>query len=92
MFRVARRGIFHTTPSRWFLIEFHSMRPPGALTAGASLPRHPGTAGHRELALEENLNLLSAPELATDCGIRDAAVTSVSLAGRPTNLLLSARK
>jgi hypothetical protein len=51
--------------------------------------------GHRELALEENLNLLSRhalAQLARECGIAKASVSSVSLLGWPTNLLLWARK
>jgi len=95
LFRVARRGIFITTPNRWFPVEFHTMLPllhwlPPRWYR-ATLER----LGHDFFAAEENLNLLSPRalgELARDAGVGDFGIASVSLAGLPTNLLLVALK
>jgi hypothetical protein len=46
-------------------------------------------------ASEDNLNLLSASQLrrmAADAGLENFKVTSVALAGWPSNLLLSAKR
>jgi hypothetical protein len=95
LYRVARCGMFLTTPNRWFPIEFHTMLPilhwlpvcwHRALLAGI---------GQGFFAQEENLNLLSSRSLAAvadRAGIAGFTITSVSLAGLPTNLLLTARK
>lgn len=95
MFRVARRGIFLTTPNRWFPIEFHSMLPLLHWLPKPAFRAFLLKWGLPELSLEENLNLLTATELAAiaaRCDIANAKVSSVSLAGWPTNLLLIAHK
>ena len=93
--RVARKGVFITTPNRWFPIEFHTVLP-----FIHWLPK----PVHRKILLalnkaffadENNLNLLSAGELrnlAGTVGISRHQVSSVSLLGWPTNLLLIAAK
>lgn len=93
--RVCSKGIFVTTPNRWFPVEFHTVLP---LLHWLPKPRFRALLrrlGHRELALEENLNLLGRRDLAAICaqaGVPDARIDSVSLAGWPSNLLLLARK
>jgi len=95
LLRVSRRGIFITTPNRWFPVEFHTMLPLlhwlPAPWYRAALDR----LGYGFFADEANLNLLSPKSLgdiAHDAGARNFGVGSVSLAGLPTNLLLFARK
>ncbi|HEY5412051.1 MAG TPA: methyltransferase domain-containing protein [Caulobacteraceae bacterium] len=95
LWRVSRKGIFVTTPNRWFPVEFHTTLP---------LVHWLPTAVHRPIfralgrdffADEENLNLLSPGTLtkaARAAGIKDFRVDSVSLGGWPTNLLLVAKK
>jgi hypothetical protein len=95
LWRVARKGIFVTTPNRWYPIEFHTVLPllhwlPPALFRKALV-----ALGREFFAREENLNLLSARTLADaaeTAGIARFRITSVALLGLPTNLLLVARK
>ena len=95
MWRVARRGVFLTTPNRWFPVEFHTVLPllhwlPAPLFR-AMLRR----LGHHDLAREENLNLLSRRNLKTlafSGVLKNFALRHVSLFGWPTNLLLIAKK
>ena len=61
--RVARKGIWLTTPNRWFPIEFHTQIPLahwGSKSMFRALLRR---LGQHELSLEENLNLLTSAEL-----------------------------
>jgi hypothetical protein len=93
--RVARRGVFITTPNRWFPIEFHTVMP---LVHWLPPPAFRKICRMRKLdffASEDNLNLLSASQLsriATDAGLENIEVNSVSLGGWPSNLLLSAKR
>lgn len=95
LWRVSRKGIFVTTPNRWFPVEFHSVLPfvhwlpPGAFR---SVLRR---LGHHTLAQEAHLNLLSRAHLrrvALSAGIGQPRVTGVRLGGWTSNLLLVARK
>ena len=95
LYRVARKGLFVTTPNRWFPVEFHTVLP---LLHWLPPPRFRALLrrlGHRELCLEENLNLLGKADLAKACagaGLVDWRIDSVSLGGGPSNLLLMARR
>ena len=95
LWRVCRKGLFVTTPNRWFPIEFHSLMP---LVHWLPAPLFRATLRARgldSLAQEANLNLLSRRELlelARAAGIPDPQVTGARLAGWTSNLLLSARK
>lgn len=93
--RVARKGIFISTPNRWFPVEFNTDLPlihwlPPALYRSA-LRR----LGREPFALEQNLNLLAASELsdlARMAGILGSEIWNVSLFLWPANLMLVARK
>jgi len=95
LWRVARKGIFVTTPNRWFPVEFHTVLPllhwlPQPLYRKVLIGLHRGF-----FAREENLNLLSAGTLADAAraaGIDRFRITSVGILGWPTNLLLVAFK
>ncbi len=92
--RVARKGVFVTTPNRWFPIEFHTVAPllhwlPPSLFR--AIMRH---TGREFFASEDNLNLMSARGLmsaARMAGTSDkfaARIDNVRLGGWPSNLLL----
>jgi hypothetical protein len=93
MRRVARKGIFVTTPNRWFPIEFHTVLP---LLHWLPQPLFRATLrkiGRDFFADETNLNLLTRrelAELARQGGIDGFRIGSVALLGWPTNLLLIA--
>jgi hypothetical protein len=95
LWRVARKGIFVTTPNRWYPVEFHTVLPlvhwlPPPLFRKALV-----ALGKDFFAREENLNLLSKSSLARaaeTAGIARFRLDSVTLLGLPTNLLLIARK
>jgi ubiquinone/menaquinone biosynthesis C-methylase UbiE len=93
--RVARKGIFVTTPNRWFPIEFHTMMPFVHWLPRVAFRRLCSLAGLGFFASEDNLNLLSGSDLeqiAARAGVENFKVTHVGLAGWPSNLLLSARR
>lgn len=95
MWRVARRGVFLTTPNRWFPVEFHTVLPLLHWLPPSLFRAILRWLGHHELAREENLNLLSRfhlKKLAAGCAMRNAAIRNASLFGWPTNLLLIATK
>ena len=95
LWRVSRRGIFVTTPNRWFPIEFHTVLPlihylpPDAFRA--ILRR----IGRDFFADEANLNLMSRSTLADaaqSAGMTNFRIESVMLLGWSSNLLLIASK
>lgn len=93
--RVARRLVFLTTPNRWFPIEFHTALPLVHWLPAGHFRALLRMLGHDALAREENLNLMGAGELRRLCGPLDnceVEVGHVSLAGWPSNLLLTIRK
>ena len=93
--RVARRAVFVTTPNRWFPVEFHTVLP---LLHWLPKPMFRGLmrrSGRGFFAEEANLNLMTARELVrAAAGIDDYEfeVSSVFLAGWPSNLLLTMRR
>lgn len=93
--RLARKGVFITTPNRWFPIELHTKLlfvhwlPPRAFRAICS------RTGMGFFASEDNLNLLTGSELkqlALQMGIENAEVRHAALGGWPSNLLLVGRR
>ena len=95
MWRVARKGIFVTTPNRWFPIEFHTLVPLMHWLPAPTFRHFLRWIGRDFFAEEANLNLLTARSLrqaALSGGVERFAVETVALAGWPTNLLLVASK
>jgi methyltransferase family protein len=95
LWRIARKGIFLTTPNRWFPVEFHTSLPLLHWLPPPLFRRIPAVLEQRFFADEGNLNLLSQRSLAAiaeTAGMPDCELRSVSLFGVPTNLLLVARK
>jgi methyltransferase family protein len=93
--RVARCGIFITTPNRWFPIEVHTMVPLLHWLPQPLFRRILTAAGQTFFSAEENLNLLTPHELAAAAraaGLQNFLVSSIALFGLPSNLLLLAQK
>jgi len=94
-FRVAKKGVFITTPNRWYPIEVHTILP--------LLHWLPKTA-HRKLlrafglkfySSEENLNLLDRKTLSNFCseiGISNYVIKPVTTMGFTSNLILIIKK
>lgn len=93
--RVARRGVFITTPNRWYPIEFHTQLP-----FVHWLPKPMCRAifrrlGLRELAEESNLNLLTARELRSMTSGTEGwrvHIAAARLIGWKSNLILVGRR
>jgi ubiquinone/menaquinone biosynthesis C-methylase UbiE len=93
--RVARRGIFITTPNRWFPIEFHTQLP-----LVHWLPKNACRAALRRLgygffAEEQNLNLVSASQLRAIVARFERwnfQILSARLFGWTSNLILVAER
>jgi SAM-dependent methyltransferase len=95
VWRVARHGIFITTPNRWFPIEVHTVLPFVHYLPPEAFRAILRGLGRDFFAQEANLNLMSRASLADAAragGIDDFRIETVSLAGWPSNLLLIARK
>jgi len=93
--RVARKGVFLTTPYRFFPVELHTALPLLHWLPARWYRYFLGKTKLRFFSLEENLNLLSIRELkgmATQAGMDDPAVKGVSLGGWTCNLILFARR
>src|SRR5262249_2853874 len=95
VWRVARRGIFLTTPNRWFPVEFHTVMPLIHFLPPAAFLGCLRAMGEDFFSEESNLNLMSRSSLqraARDAGLDNFRVESVLLLGWPSNLLLIARR
>jgi len=95
LWRVARKGIFVTTPNRWFPIEFHTVMPLVHWLPTKLHRRIFTLLGKDFFADERNLNLLSRVTLARAAraaGIGSFELRTVSLMGWPTNLVLVGHK
>ena len=94
--RVARRGVFLTTPNRWYPIEFHTILPIVHWLPRRIFRRILVMTGKEFFASEQNLNLLSARQLrrmAKYSGFSDDyRVHGVRLAGLVSNVLLILEK
>jgi hypothetical protein len=95
LWRVARKGIFVTTPNKGFPIEFHTVLPLIHWLPAQLHRKILRGIGQSFFAEESNLNLLSRKDLCAatrGAGIDRFQIDSVSLAAWPTNLLLIAKK
>jgi ubiquinone/menaquinone biosynthesis C-methylase UbiE len=89
--RVARKGIFITTPNRWFPVEFHTQLPLLHWLPKDWFRSVLRSMGHHELAQEENLNLMSASELAgaaEELQCWSIHILTAKLLGLHSNLIL----
>jgi ubiquinone/menaquinone biosynthesis C-methylase UbiE len=95
LWRVARRGIFVTTPNRWFPIEFHTMLPFAHWLPQPVFRKMLGKTGQYFYSQETNLNLMSKGDLrnlARGAGITEFRIETMRLGPWPSNLLLIAIK
>jgi len=93
--RVARKGVFLTTPYRYFPIELHTALPLLHWLPVRWYRKFLSKTKLRFFSLEENLNLLSRSELksiALLAGFDDPAVSGVALGGWTCNLILYAQR
>ena len=93
--RVARHGIFITTPNRWFPIEVHTMVPLLHWLPQRRFRQILTAVGQTFFAAEENLNLLTPRDLMAAvraAGLEQFVVNNVALLGLPANLLVIAEK
>jgi hypothetical protein len=93
--RVARKGIFITTPNRWFPVEFHTVMPFAHWLPAAAFRKLCRMRKLDFFASEDNLNLLSISllkRLAAEAGVENIKVVCARLAGWPSNLMLSGRR
>ena len=95
LWRVARRGIFVTTPNRWFPVEFHTILPLAHWLPPAVFRALLRGIGHDFYAQEANLNLMSSNDMrntAREAGVTNFRIEMVRLGPWSSNLLLIARK
>jgi ubiquinone/menaquinone biosynthesis C-methylase UbiE len=93
--RVARKGIFITTPNRWFPMETHTVMPFAHWLPASAFRKFCRMRGLDFFSSEDNLNLLTGSQLrllGIKAGVENFKVASVALAGWPSNLLLSAQR
>jgi ubiquinone/menaquinone biosynthesis C-methylase UbiE len=94
--RVARKGVFITTPNRWFPVEFHTVLPLVHWLPRAIFRRILAATGRQFFADEANLNLLSGRQfrcMARHIGFKDDyKVGGVRLGGIVSNVLFVLRK
>ncbi|MEO0464540.1 MAG: class I SAM-dependent methyltransferase [Pseudomonadota bacterium] len=92
--RVARKGVFVTTPNRWFPVEFHTVAPLVHWLPPSMFRAIMRRTGRAFFASEDNLNLMSSNTLMQAAQAAGATrkfktrVDSVRLGGWPSNLLL----
>ena len=93
--RVACKWVYLTTPNRWFPVEFHTVLPLVHWLPKRSFRALMRATGYDFFAEEGNLNLLSRREIRSICArVRgfEFRVSSISLWGWPSNVLLIGRR
>lgn len=93
--RVARKGICLTTPNRWFPVEFHTQLPLLHWLPKPWFRRILSGMGQKELAREENLNLMTerdVREAVQGIGGWSFSVEYARLLGLKSNLVLFGRR
>jgi ubiquinone/menaquinone biosynthesis C-methylase UbiE len=94
-FRVAKRGVFLTTPNRWHPMEVHTLLPFLHWSPKRIHRSILKMIGLQFYALEANLNLLDRKTLSRACteqGIRHFSVKGVKTFGFTSNLVLVMKK
>lgn len=95
IWRIARRGVFVTTPNRWFPIELHTVLPLLHYLPPRQYRLILKKIGLGFFAEESNLNLMSARTFSlasSNAGLTNFSVRSARLFGLTSNLLLIAKK
>jgi Methyltransferase domain len=95
LWRVARRGIFVTTPDGWFPIEVHTVLPFIHYLPARHYRHVLKKLGLEFFSKEANLNIMSRRSLsaaAAEAGINRFEIHSARLAGLSTNLMLVGKK
>jgi ubiquinone/menaquinone biosynthesis C-methylase UbiE len=93
--RVARKGVFITTPDRWFPVEFHTQLPLVHWLPKPWFRCLLMRLGQHDLASEDNLNLLTVAELrnmAKPCEDWQISFSAARLLGWNSNILLIAHR
>jgi len=93
--RVADKGVFLTTPNRWFPVEFHSQLPLVHWLPKKMFRWVLRRTKYFELADEAVLNLLSAGEIKTLSGKPagwDIRLQYTYVLGWPSNIILTAKR
>lgn len=94
--RVSRKGLFLTTPNRWFPVEFHTVLPLVHWLPKSQFRALLRAMGRQFFAEESNLNLMSANELQRAAELAagdqfDFVVETERLGGWSANLILIGR-
>jgi Methyltransferase domain len=93
--RVARALVFMTTPNRWFPVEFHTVLPLVHWLPKSTFRSLMRKLGRSFFADESNLNLMDTKDLLYIASGIDGFkfnVSTVSLCGWPSNLLLIGKR
>ena len=95
MHRIAKRGVFLTTPNRYFPLEIHTLIPLIHMLPKKIHRFLLNILGYKFLAKEENLNLLSEADLRKICqelNIKNYIIKKVKIFIFTSNLLLTIKK
>ena len=93
--RVAKKGIFLTTPNRWYPIELHTLFPIIHYLPKSLHRKLLHLFGHEFLAQEENLNLLDSRTLENILrknAIENYHIGTISFFGLPSNIYVYIKK
>lgn len=96
--RVSKKYVFLTTPNRFYPIEFHTYLPFIHWLPKKIHRKILNLIGQKELAMEENLNLLSEKDIKTMLNLCSknsnfkAQILNVKLFGVPSNWILFVQK
>jgi ubiquinone/menaquinone biosynthesis C-methylase UbiE len=94
-YRVARKGVFITTPNRWFPVEFHTVLPLIHWLPKSTFRSILSNTPYSFFSKEENLNLLTPAEVKRIMLISTASepkVQTLPLWGWPSNIIAYAPK
>ena len=95
LYRVSKKGVFITTPNRFFPIDFHTALPLIHIFPKKIHRKILNILNYKELAKEENLNLISVNDLINMCknlGIKKYKIKKIRILGLTSNLILVIEK